>query len=182
MIGLPEPNPTDPTPGMHIWGWMSPAELRWLTTTAASMRSVVEVGSLHGRSAYALGIACPGPVVAIDLWDDPDGACLPSFLNATRNLHNVHAVQGRSPEIATSVETEFGQPDMVFLDGAHDYASVTSDLEAWWPITSRLLCGHDYTHPSWDVAQAVDDFFGALDLSGSVQVAPDTSIWYVERP
>lgn len=177
----PDPDPNDPTPGMQIWGWMSPPELRWLSARAASMQSVVEVGSLHGRSAYALGAACPGWVIAIDLWDDPGGHCLPSFLRNTEKLHNVHAVQGRSPGVATSVETEFGQPEMVFLDGEHDYASVTADLEAWWPLAGRLLCGHDYSHPSWDVAQAVDDFFAALDLSGRVQVAPDTSIWYVER-
>lgn len=177
MIGLPEPDPTDRTPGMHIWGWMSPPELRWLTARAAGMRSVVEVGSLHGRSAYALGVSCPGPVVAIDLWDDPDGACLPSFLNATRNLHNVHAVQGRSPEIATSVEVDYGQPDMVFLDGAHDYDSVHADIVAWMPITQRLICGHDYTHDAFDVREAVDALFGP-----AVQVAPDTSIWFVERP
>ena len=32
----------DPTPGMAIWGWMTPVELRWLGEQAARMRSVVE--------------------------------------------------------------------------------------------------------------------------------------------
>ena len=39
----PEPDPNDPTPGMAIWGWMTPVELRWLGEQAARMRSVVEV-------------------------------------------------------------------------------------------------------------------------------------------
>ncbi len=50
---------------------------------------------------------------------------------------------------------------MVFLDGDHEYEGVAADIEAWYPKTQKLLCGHDYNHPDYPgVAKAVDEIFG----------------------
>jgi hypothetical protein len=57
-VTMPDPVVNHPTPGMHLWGWMEPAELQWLGAQAAAMASVVEVGSLHGRSSFALAASC----------------------------------------------------------------------------------------------------------------------------
>jgi hypothetical protein len=60
------------------------------------------------------------------------------------------------------------RPDMIHLDGAHDYDSVLSDLRAWWPLLARggILIGDDYfSDGTWaTVRKAFDDFFGALNL------------------
>lgn len=173
----PEPQPDDPTPGMAIWGWMSPAELTWLGARAAEMTSVVEVGSLHGRSAYALLDACPGPVYCIDPWNDVNLTCFPSFMGSCGHFPNLVAVKGYSPGV---IYTEnLPDVDMVFIDGAHDYESVAADITHWAPKTKRLICGHDYIPEEGagfpDVAVAVDEIFG-----DAVRVAPDTAIWYVE--
>lgn len=153
----PDPVHGHPAPGMHIWGWMSPTELTWLADTASTMDSVVEVGSLHGRSAFALLTGCPGPVYCIDPWDDAADESRSSFVRNCGHFPNLHARAGRSPDVAAVTP----DVDMVFLDGAHDYASVLADIGAWLPKTRKLLCGHDYNHPGYpDVKAAVDTYLG----------------------
>lgn len=174
----PEPQPDDPTPGMHIWGWMSPAELLWLGEQAAQMNSVVEVGSLHGRSAFALLTACDGPVYCIDPWNDEGEHCLKSFLGSCGHFANLRTVQGYSPAVATEGLIP-PTVDMVFLDGDHAYESVIADIDAWLPKTRRLLCGHDYhdgPEPGFPgVPQAVQERF-----AGRFYVPDETSIWVVD--
>lgn len=176
----PEPVPGHPTPGMHIWGWMLPPELEWLGAQATTMSSVTEVGSLHGRSAFALATACPGPVYCIDPWNDEGGHCLPSFMRSVGDvLGNVIPVQGYSPAVIES--HDLPDVDMTFVDGNHGWADIEADVEAWLPKTRRLICGHDYQpdlgdaagYP--DVARFVKHRFGSR-----AQRAPDTSIWFVE--
>lgn len=170
----PDPVSGHPTPGMHIWGWMSPAELEWLGAQAAQMDSVAEIGVLHGRSAFALLTACPGPVYCIDPWNDEGGHSLPSFMGSCGHFENLHAVQGYSPAAAA----EAPDVDMVFIDGAHAYGAVLADIAAWLPKTRRLICGHDYQNADAGypgVAQAVQQVFG-----DRIVVPEDTSIWTVD--
>jgi hypothetical protein len=174
----PDPVPGHPTPGMHLWGWMSPAELEWLHATAATMRSVVEIGSLHGRSSFALATGCPGPVYCIDPWNDAGWV---SFTRSLGHLSNVHPIRAASPGAGDFVP---GPVDMVFIDGAHDYDSVLADVLYWDERVEVLLCGHDYVpfsalggnNPGFpDVRTVVDMVFG-----DRVRVAPDTAIWCVD--
>lgn len=172
----PEPDPNSHVPGMAIWGWMAPVELEWLGARAATMESVVEVGSLHGRSAFALLTACPGPVYCIDPWNDEADQSYPSFMGSCGHFPNLRTRRGYSPAVAAQVP----DIDMCFIDGDHSYEAVVADLKAWMQKTTRLICGHDY-YPGPaagfpGVAQAVDEFFAVE----AVKVAPDTAIWYVE--
>ncbi len=67
------------------------------------------------------------------------------------------------------------RPEMIHLDGGHDYESVTADLRVWWPLLAPggLLIGDDYyTDGMWDtVRKAFDEFFGVLDLMPLENVA-----------
>lgn len=156
------PEPLDPSvaPGAHIWGWMSPEELWWLHETAKTMGSVVEVGSLRGRSAFALLTGCPGPVYCIDPWDDPGEHAIKGFMADCGHFPNLRPMKGYSPAIAADIP----DVDMVFIDGAHDEAQVRADIEVWLPKTRRLLCGHDYSlapEPGFPaVRMVVDEVFG----------------------
>ncbi len=55
-------------------------------------------------------------------------------------------------------------PHMIHLDGGHDYQSVMSDLQAWWPALAPggVLVGDDYyENGTWPmVKRAFDEFFG----------------------
>jgi hypothetical protein len=164
---------------MHIWGWMSPAELEWLRATAAEMRSVAEVGVLRGRSAFALLTGCPGPVYCLDPWSDPGDHAYRGFMESCGHFPNLFAVRGLSPAAASRVP----KVDMVFIDADHAYESVRADIEVWLPKTRKLICGHDYSDPAdytpesggyEGVKRAVDEAFG-----DRVRLAPGTSIWTV---
>lgn len=168
MEMMPDPVPGHPVLGMHLWGWMHPIELEWLTEQASQMRRVVEVGSLHGRSSYALAANCPGEVYCIDPF--LDGAWESWERSVGNVLPNAKGVRGYSPNAGTEVPDPV---DMVFLDGAHDRESVVADIEYWLPRTETLLCGHDYLHADYpDVKAVVDELLG--DRS---QRVPHTSIW-----
>ena len=54
--------------------------------------------------------------------------------------------------------------DFVFLDAAHLYADVKSDLIAWWPklYEGGIFAGHDY-YAGTEVKTAVDEFFKELN-------------------
>lgn len=175
MSPEPVPGVYDP-PGSHIWGWMLAPELEWLYAEAATMRSIVEVGSLHGRSAFAMLKACRGPVTCIDPWDDEGLKCLPSFMGYCGAFPNLRPVRGLSPGVIE--EHSLPDVDMTFIDGDHSWEGIEADVEAWLPKTRRLICGHDFNdaagagYPS--VAGYVKERF-----AGRWEVAPETSIWFV---
>lgn len=164
---MPDPVPGHSVPGMHLWGWMDPLELTWLAEQAAHMGTVVEVGSLHGRSSYALATACPGLVYCIDPW--LDGAWESWTVSVGQVCPNARAIRGYSPAAGDGVPDPV---DMVFLDGAHDRDSVVADIDYWLSRTTTLLCGHDYLHEDYpDVRIVVDE------LLPDATLIPGTSIW-----
>jgi hypothetical protein len=168
------PNPSDhPTPGMAIWGWMSSVELAWLAEQAALMNSVVEVGSLRGRSAFALLTGCDGPVYCIDPWEDPGDHAYRGFMEVCGHFPNLRPVRGYSPAVADQIP---GDVDMVFIDGDHSRESLEADIDVWLPRTRKLICGHDYSEIGGypDVKPVVDERFGS-----KVVLPERTSIWTV---
>ena len=77
-------------------------------------------------------------------------------------LYPLRAYLLKSPSVAAAGRIEDGSLDFVFIDGAHDRASVAADLAAWWPKVKRggIFSGHDYKHHRYTgVAEAVDEFF-----------------------
>lgn len=173
----PDPDLNSNIPGMSIWGWMAPAELEWLMSKASQMDSVVEVGSLHGRSAYAMlsALQPTATFYAIDPWDDEADQSYSSFLSSCGKFAQLRAIRGFSPAV---IQTHnLPNVDMVFIDGDHSESSIRGDIEGWLPKTRKLICGHDYVHGGGfpDVAIVVDEIFG-----DRVQVGEETAIWYVE--
>jgi hypothetical protein len=177
-----------------IPGRMSRAELYWLYETAKEMKSVVEIGSLQGRSTFALCSGCngdQGKVYAIDpfifeggcMFDKdlhlvgykPGDSFFREFLKNCCHFPQLTAIKKTSLEVAAS---DIVPPlvDMVFIDGNHDFNSVMADLKAWAPRAKKLISGHDLDHPQCPgVRQALNKFFG-MDR---VEAGPDT-IWSVK--
>ena len=158
---------------------MSEKELYWLFKQAWRMHSVAEIGCWKGRSTYALcASGCPA-VYAVDHFrgsDEPEhkaiirreGAILGQFLDNLAGFDNLHLVPLDSEVAARTVP----DVDMVFLDGSHDYASVTRDLRAWRPKAKKLLCGHDFYFA--DVQKAI------ADVMRNARVAVVNDIWSIE--
>ena len=67
------------------------------------------------------------------------------------------------------------KPQLIHLDGGHDYESVMADLRVWWPILAPggIFIGDDYfADGMWPtVRKAFDDFFGPLNLMPIENVA-----------
>lgn len=72
--------------------------------------------------------------------------------------------------------------DFVFLDGAHDYQAIRSDLQAWFPKIKGggIIAGHDYNHPNFPgVRRAVDEFF-EMGHPGLLAWGGIPSVWHMK--
>ncbi len=105
--------------------------------------SVVEVGSYRGVSTETL-LLFAVEVTAVDPWQGLD-AVYQQFLARVRPYPHVTIVRMRSVEAAAQQADR--SLDLVYIDGAHDEASVRADLLAWQPKVRAggWLAGHDYS-------------------------------------
>jgi hypothetical protein len=93
------------------------------------------------------------------------------YLMAVTRLER-HARRAKLVKMASVEAARLFLPDsldFVYIDGAHDHASVAADLRAWWPVLSEqgILAGHDFDdQPAHaGVKQAVTEFAEAHDLT-----------------
>lgn len=135
----------------------------------------VEVGVYAGKSfSYGLietlNLGKKVDMVAVDMFPDewiygmrPDGMTVWDKFNAGMKPLNgkYRVIIGQSTEAADWFLD--ASIDFVFIDAAHDYESVTNDINAWLPKIKPggIIAGHDY-EPYYErgVVAAVDDFFG----------------------
>lgn len=103
------------------------------------------------------------------------------------DAHRVRFVRAPSMVVAKYFGAIDGWPidmDFVYIDGAHDFKSVTADIEAWWPIVRQggILAGDDYdpSHPG--VMEAITLFAKRqqvkVDLTTDYNRGPS---WYIEK-
>jgi predicted O-methyltransferase YrrM len=179
--------PVDISQAMKISGWMRDWELYWLAKQAKKHKRIVEMGSYCGRSTRALGDNTDGIVYAIDDWKGPRetlyGTPVPTIENPFHvfsfNLRDL-IKQGKVVYIISDHEgirrLDFlGEvPDMVFIDGDHQYQNVFRDIAFWRARVPRggLLCGHDASWPGVKLA--------LKDLLPEAKVIEHTDIWAYE--
>lgn len=132
-------------------GWLTETEGRELGRLAAG-KNVLEIGSYCGRSTVCLARTARS-VYAVDTFDGRGtalpGDTLPTF-RETMKRHcvddKVFVLKGESADILPSLPPVF---DLIFIDGSHDYESVSQDIE----LASRklkpggVLVFHDYRRP-----------------------------------
>lgn len=146
----------------------------------------VEVGIWQGRSTAFLAteILNAGKVMLLDAVDTWKGSAnepgmietatkVDLFSTFWRNMVNGGVSPLIRPVMLPSVRAsrcyDDGELDFVFIDAAHDEASVRADIAAWLPKVKRgsWLCGHDYdssTDPG--VVAAVDALLPQRKLHG----------------
>jgi predicted O-methyltransferase YrrM len=163
---------------LSIRGWMAPEELQFLADHASNHQRIAEVGSWRGRSTAALADNTNGVVYAIDTWagspetdfDQEFIAGGPEWLYQDFLQHaapNVVPVRMTSVDAAADFAAKGQTFDMIFIDGAHDYQSVRTDILDWYPLLEPggLLCGHDYFTT---VKEAVDELMEARTAAWTI--------------
>jgi predicted O-methyltransferase YrrM len=162
----------------NIHGWFTPPCVDWYkkcVSTADVNAHFIEVGSFKGKSSafMAVEIINSGKKIkfeCIDSWEDAwmgsTGICeeypgqitfeeFEKNMSAIKNKLNFSYIRQRSKEAAKLYADS--SLDMVFIDGAHDYDSIKSDILSWLPKikTGGILSGDDWNSP--DVQFAVKD-------------------------
>lgn len=129
----------------------------------------VEVGSWKGKSASYMCVEIINSQKNIEFY------CVDHFLGSSEHqtiaelpqlydtfIANMSSLEGHyntlkmpSADAASTFEDE--SLDFVFIDAAHEYENVKSDINAWLPKVKvgGILAGHDYFHGP--VKQAVED-------------------------
>lgn len=142
----------------------------------SNTKIAVEIGTWLGLSTRDIANMLPpdGKIYAVDTWlgsiEHQEGA--PCYHPILPNLYRqflsnvIHAkledkivpVRMRSVHAASVFATLNIRPDLIYIDGSHDYVSVMKDLEAWYPLLNKegIICGDDYGYP--DIYKAVNDF------------------------
>lgn len=176
-----------------LQGWRSDSYI--LTDAIERLRPalVLEIGSWKGRSAVNMARRCKElglatEIVCIDTWL----GCKEHWLRRDAEhygslklkngfpmlywtfLRNVveHDVQDVITPLPLPSDTAYYvlknsnvTADMIYIDGAHEYDSVTRDLTLYWELLSDdgILVGDDYV--GWDgVTRAANDFARARKL------------------
>lgn len=136
--------------------------------------TMVEVGSWKGKSiAYfvveAINRGKQITSYSVDTWEGSeehiDNEVIKSkslyevFLNNTAPIKEKF-FHIRKPSVEAAADFIDDSLDFVFIDAAHDYESVKTDIVAWINKVKSggVIAGHDYLFP--DVKRAVDEYFG----------------------
>jgi protein-L-isoaspartate O-methyltransferase len=154
----------------EINGWLRFEEGKALADLARGKR-VLEVGAYLGLSTVCMARTALS-VVSVDPHDGR-GTALPAdtlkpFLENLRKHHVYDRVRVLAKPLDRSRAAAYGPYDLVYIDGAHDRASVESDIAEAVPMLAPggLLAFHDYrsaTDPG--VTEAVD---ALLEAGGSL--------------
>lgn len=134
--------------------------------------SVAEVGSWKGRSSHALLCGCSGKVTCIDTFEgstDPadltykkGAGVYEAFMNNVGHFKNLDVLRMTSEQAAKK------RYEMVFIDATHSYEEVKADILRWLPLTTKIICGHDYSLYWPGVMSAVDEVLGKINVEGSI--------------
>jgi Methyltransferase domain len=187
---LPWQNRTDPADpsvdisrAMKIPGFITIPELEWLARQAKRHQRIVEIGSYLGRSTRALADNTSGKVFAVDDFYGPRDIALSEATRKGLLEKFAQNMEGLSLERLQAFMVDHRtlggmkvNPDMVFIDGSHEYSDVKADIETWKAalLPGGLICGHDFDNGWPGLTQAVKE------LIPDVKVEPGTTLWWAE--
>lgn len=170
-----------------IDGWLMPEEGKALADLARDKR-VLEIGSYCGLSTVCMARTAKH-VTAVDYFDGrgtPNPKSTLESFNENIRRHGVaHKVSAHTPD---DVRYSFASYDIVFIDGAHDYESVKTDIEIAMQALKPggLIVLHDYReNPGehdgrWDpgVTKAVNELIG----DGAELISTHATLAVVQPP
>lgn len=89
----------------------------------------------------------------------------------------------RSPEVIASIPPRW-KINFVYIDGAHDYESVSRDVNAWWARLAPVgvLAGHDWCDEHPGVRRAVMELAAATGQTIFITREGNTNpSWYMHK-
>lgn len=136
-----------------------------------SKKKMVEIGCFAGDSTEIFCNAFK-KVTTIDPWTsgigDVTDRCdmqevYEGVLERFKDTENIKIIKGFSFDIVEKVKDN--SLDMIYVDGAHDYANVSRDLKQWIPKVKKggVIAGHDYRRKFEGVIKAVHENVGTPD-------------------
>ena len=182
-----------------LQGWCDDTEIFDMVIDAVRPPLIVEVGTWKGTSAhYMLKRALTyqdASIICIDTWLgssehwlNPEWRAMLDIRGGRPHLQEqfmanvVHAglqdrvvplpLPSRLASIVLKAMSFGGMPfnaPMIYVDGAHDEASVREDIAAYWPLVSPggFLIGDDYSQEWQGVLKAVADF--RVEMAGEIE-------------
>jgi predicted O-methyltransferase YrrM len=177
---------------LDMQGWGSGHHYLTEAIEPVNDRLIVEIGVWKGASSIRMAQAMKdqgvrGTIICVDTWLGSvehwtqdwfaDLACDHGYPTLQRKfMNNVVAANVQDIIVplpldsvnASQVLKHFAiSADVIHIDAGHDYASVMSDLKAWWPVLAPggLYIGDDYHQGGehWaEVQQAHDAFFADI--------------------
>jgi hypothetical protein len=160
-------------------GWLTNNEKNILKFLVSKSRNAVEIGSWKGKSTKVLLENCQGMVYAVDHWkgspDDITGEIIEEniydeFIKNVGFYPNLKILKGSSLDMVHQFNGN--RADLIYIDADHSYEGCKSDIEAWLPKCSKIICGHDYTDSFPGVIKAVKEKFEKVNVIDS--------FWWVE--
>jgi len=161
----------------NVPGWLAEVEGRALGRLAAG-KKVLEIGAFCGKSTICMAQTAE-QVVAVDTFEGTATleqgvdtfTAFKTFIGLAGLADKVIAVRGLSKDVVPNIGMEFEPFDLAFIDGAHDYEAVATDIRLASEVLKPggLIAFHDYrlkpgdVDGRWDpgVTKAVDELIAA---------------------
>jgi len=161
-------------------GWLADGTARMLRSVLNDkVKSVLELGSWVGKSTRFILHNAPNCVVySVDHWKGSEEqqesakpevkALLPvlyeTFLvNLWKQRRRVVPIRASTIEGMEQIFACRINPDVIYVDAAHDYENVKADIECARRLFDKaVIVGDDYAHP--EVRRAVDEYAAANGL------------------
>lgn len=173
----------------QIPGWFWPSEVGWAEQAFRDSHIHLEIGSYCGRSMMAAArFMNPGSqIISVDPHDYSNVSgkdeWVKSVYEATcrliREKYRVNVVhfKMKSAEAFQIMEDYVGQVDSVFIDGLHELAECSQDIEYSIHLLrpGGILSGHDYDLMCVGVREAVNATLGERQIN--FEIIPSTRIW-----
>lgn len=158
---------------------------------------IIEIGTWLGASALFMAENTDAHILCIDTWlgaaEMWDNKADPDRYGALRIEHGTPTIYedflsnilraGKQEQItpwrvpsniALRLLNQWGyKPDLVYIDGSHEYADVKQDVSLSAQLFPRIICGDDY-HSWLGVKKAVNEWFPDARKE-------EDGFWYVDR-
>jgi len=112
---------------------------------------VVELGTNRGRSGLAMATVCQRVYLVDNFTPQHTGWVVPCREILEQNIAAMDlqdrcvVIEGDSAETGRSWQGP--KVGLLFIDAAHDEASVRADIEAWRDHVEGYICLHDFNNP-----------------------------------